>query len=95
MHHVLKSCQMVAASMGIPIETIEVMVEGFLDLRGSLAMSETVPVGFQRLHLRFKITAPEATPTQLRELREKTERYCVISQTLLKPPSLQSEWIGV
>jgi hypothetical protein len=26
-------------------------------------------------------------------LREKTEQYCVVMQTLLRPPKLQSEWI--
>jgi uncharacterized OsmC-like protein len=89
------TCQMVATAKGIPTERIEVTVEGFLDLRGALAMSETVPVGFQRLQLRFDITAPQASAEQLRELREKTERYCVVLQTLLQPPKVQSEWVGV
>jgi uncharacterized OsmC-like protein len=88
------TCQMVATAKRIPIERIEVTAEGLLDLRGTLAMSETVPVGFQRLQLRFDITAPQATPEQLRELREKTERYCVVLQTLTQPPRIQSEWVG-
>jgi len=25
-------------------------------------------------------------------LREKTEQYCVVMQTLVQPPSLQTEW---
>lgn len=74
----------------MPIERIEVAVEGSLDLRGALG-SKGVPVGSQRLHLRFDITAPQATPEQLRELREQTERYCVILQMLLQPPSMQPE----
>jgi uncharacterized OsmC-like protein len=88
------TCQMVAANMGIPAERIEVTVEGDLDLRGSLGIAKDVPVGFQRIRLRFDIAAPQATPEQLRGLREKTERYCVVMQTLVQPPSVQTEWVG-
>ena len=86
------TCQMVAAAMGIRTERIEVTVEGDLDLRGTLGISKDVPVGFETIHLRFEIAAPEATPDQLRALREKTEQYCVVMQTLAHPPKLQSDW---
>jgi uncharacterized OsmC-like protein len=89
------TCQMVAAAMGVPIERIEVTVEGDLDLRGTLGISKEVPVGFQRIDTRFEIVAPQATPEQLRALREKTEQYCVVMQTLIQPPKLQTEWVGV
>jgi uncharacterized OsmC-like protein len=87
------TCQMVATAMGIPIERIEVMVEGDLDLRGTLGISRDVPVGFQRILTRFEIEAPEATAEQIRALREKTEQYCVVMQTLSQPPRLQIEWV--
>jgi uncharacterized OsmC-like protein len=86
------TCQMVAAAMGIPTERIEVTVEGDLDLRGTLGIAKDVPVGFQRIRLRFDIKAPQATPEQLRGLREKTEQYCVVMQTLVQPPDLQTNW---
>ncbi len=86
------TCQMVAAAMGIPTERIEVTVDGELDLRGTLAISTEVPVGFESIHLRFDIFAPKATPDQLRGLRDKTEQYCVVMQTLVRPPALQTEW---
>src|ERR1700681_2913509 len=81
------TCQMVAAAMGIPTQTIEVTVEGDLDLRGTLGISKEVPIGFQGIRLRYEIAAPRATPEQLRGLREKTEQYCVVLQTLVHPPS--------
>jgi uncharacterized OsmC-like protein len=87
------TCQMVAAAMGIPTERIEVTVEGDLDLRGTLGIAKDVPVGFQRIRLRFDIKAPQATPEQLRGLREKTEQYCVVMQTLVQPPDLQTDWV--
>ena len=87
------TCQMVATAMGIPTQRIEVTVDGDLDLRGTLGISRDVPVGFQSIQLRFHIAAPEATAEQLRGLREKTEQYCVVMQTLTQPPKLQTEWI--
>ena len=88
------TCQMVAAAMGIPTERIEVTVEGDLDLRGTLGISKDVPVGFDNIRLHFNVAAPDATPEQLRGLREKTEQYCVVMQTLTRPPKLQTEWVG-
>lgn len=89
------TCQMVAAAMGIRTERIEVTVDGDLDLRGTLGISKDVPVGFETIHLRFDIAAHEATPEQLRSLREKTEQYCVVMQTLAHPPKLESDWPGL
>ncbi len=86
------TCQMVAAAIGIPTERIEVTIEGDLDLRGTLGISKGVPVGFESIRLHFDIAAPEATPEQMAALREKTEQYCVVMQTLKLPPQLQSEW---
>jgi uncharacterized OsmC-like protein len=87
------TCQMVAAAMGITTERIEVTVEGDLDLRGTLGISKDVPVGFESVRLHFDVAAPAATPEQIAGLREKTEQYCVVMQTLMRPPKLQSEWV--
>ncbi|HBY95722.1 MAG: OsmC family protein [Ardenticatenaceae bacterium] len=89
------TCQMVAAAMGIPVERIEVVVEGNLDLRGTLGVSKEVPVGFEQIRVRFEIDAPEATEQQLSALQEKTEQYCVVMQTLLNPALIQPEWVQV
>jgi uncharacterized OsmC-like protein len=86
------TCQMVATAMGVPTERIEVTVEGDLDLRGTLGISAEVPVGFERINVRFTVIAPRATPEQLRALREKTEEYCVVMQTLTQPPSVLTDW---
>ena len=40
----------------------------------------------------FDIVAPEATDAQLEDLREKTEQYCVVFQTLADQPKLETEW---
>src|SRR5215208_7989717 len=47
------TCQMVAASMGLEAERIDVLVEGDLDLRGTLGLSREVSAGFEEIRLRF------------------------------------------
>ncbi len=86
------TCQMVATAMEIPTNRIEVKVEGDLDLRGTLGISKEVPVGFETIRVAFEIDAPDATAEQLDKLREKTEQYCVVMQTLAHPPVLQVKW---
>jgi uncharacterized OsmC-like protein len=86
------TCQMVAEAMGIETEHIEVEVEGDLDLAWTLGVSKQVPVGFERIRTRFDVVAPDATEEQLESLRRKTEQYCVVFQTLVRPPELETEW---
>jgi len=86
------TCQLVATAMGIPFEHIRVNVEGEMDLSGTLGISKEAPVGFQDIHAKFDISAPQATPEQLAALKEKTEQYCVVMQTLMKPPPIRTSW---
>src|SRR5690349_23882746 len=86
------TCQLVATAMGIPFEHIRVEVEGEMDLSGTLGISKEVPIGFQDIHARFDIKAPDATPDQLAALKDKTEQYCVVMQTLMKPPQIRTTW---
>ncbi|HEY1385755.1 MAG TPA: OsmC family protein, partial [Dongiaceae bacterium] len=47
---------------------------------------ESVPVPFRKIRLRFEIES-DADAKQLETLKELTERYCVIFQTLKNPPA--------
>ena len=78
--------QMVSTAMGVPVASVHVGVEGDLDLRGTLGIDQAAPVGFSAIRLRFDVDAPEASPEQLASVLEKTERYCVVLQTLTSPP---------
>jgi uncharacterized OsmC-like protein len=78
--------------MGVPTRHIDVTVTGDMDLQGTLGLSKEVPVGFDAIHTEFKVDAPEATEEQLKALHEKTEQYCVVFQTLLNPPKLETSW---
>jgi uncharacterized OsmC-like protein len=84
------TCQMVAASMEVPVRDIGVTVEGDLDLSGTLGIDRDAKVGFEAIRLRFDIDAPEASQAQLDSLIEKTQRYCVVMQTLTTPPVVET-----
>src|SRR5277367_2615204 len=86
------TCQMVASAMGISTEAIDVTVEGDLDLQGTLGISKEAPVGFESIRVSFDVRAPGATPEQLSALQAKTEQYCVVMQTLQRPPKIESVW---
>ena len=86
------TCQLVATAMGVPTKHIDVTVQGDLDLQGTLGISKDVPVGFEAIRLQFEIDAPSASDEQVRSLQEKTEQYCVVMQTLLKPPHIETKW---
>jgi len=85
------TCQMVATSMGIETERIQVEVEGDLDLRGTLGVSRDVPAGFEAIRARFTIDAPQASEEQIASLLDKTERYCTVLQTLRSPPEVETQ----
>jgi uncharacterized OsmC-like protein len=77
----------VATALGIALRDASVSAEGDLDFRGTLGVSKDVPVGFQRIRLRFALDT-DATDEQLDTLLRLTERYCVVYQTLAHPPEL-------
>jgi uncharacterized OsmC-like protein len=84
--------QMVAANMGLDDLAISVDVEGDLDLRGTLGVPD-VPVGFQEIRVRFGVSG-DVAPDRLERLKDRTERYCVVLQTLLATPSITTRWEG-
>lgn len=88
------TCQMVATAMEVPVRDISVQVDGDLDLRGTLGIDKEVGAGFEAIRLRFDVDAPEASPEQLVSLHEKTERYCTVLQTLLSPPTIETQIVG-
>jgi uncharacterized OsmC-like protein len=85
------TAQMVAANMGLSVERLEVTVEGDLDLRGTLGVDPDAPVGFEAIRIRFEVVAPGASEEQLAKLRDRAERYCVVLQTLRRPPPIDAE----
>jgi uncharacterized OsmC-like protein len=78
----------VATALGIELRAGVVRAEGELDFRGTLGVAKEVPVGFQRIRLRFTLDT-DASEEQLATLQRLTERYCVVYQTLRTPPAIE------
>jgi uncharacterized OsmC-like protein len=70
----------VATSMELDVAG-HVRAEGDLDFRGTLGVDREAPVGFTAIRLRFELET-DATEEELAKLIERTERYCVVFQTL-------------
>ncbi len=77
----------VATALGIEVRDASVHAEGELDFRGTLGVAKDAPVGFRAIRLRFDLDT-DAPPAQRAKLIELTERYCVVLQTLSRPPAL-------
>jgi uncharacterized OsmC-like protein len=77
----------VATSLGISVRSGEVRAEGDLDFRGTMAVGRDAPVGFAAIRLAFELDS-DASEDELATLLKLTERYCVVFQTLARPPEL-------
>jgi uncharacterized OsmC-like protein len=61
----------IAAARGVTLTSVESRVEGEIDLRGILGLSDTVRNGYKRIRISFDI-AGDATPQKLREIVEQS-----------------------
>lgn len=77
----------VATALGIELRDASVEAEGDLDFRGTLGVSKEAPVGFQDIRLRISLDT-DASEDQIATLIRLTERYCVVYQTLVRPPRI-------
>jgi uncharacterized OsmC-like protein len=75
----------VATAMGITLRGGTITAEADMDFRGTLGVSKDVDVGMQAIRMHFDLDT-NATAEQRATLLKMTERYCVIYQTLRKPP---------
>jgi uncharacterized OsmC-like protein len=75
--------RMIAGRLGIELEQLEVEVSGELDVRGTLAVDRSVPVGFGRLATAIRVRAAQGTSVKrLEQLAIATEQFCVVLDKL-------------
>ena len=77
----------VATALGITVRSGRVSAEGDLDFRGTLGVDRDAPVGFRAVRLAFEVDT-DAAEDQVATLLKLTERYCVVLQTISRPPAL-------
>lgn len=78
----------VATAIGFDLKGGSVSAEGDLDFRGTLGVAKDAPVGFRDIRVTFALETSEPQE-RIDQLTKLTERYCVVYQTLAKPPVLQ------
>ena len=76
-----------ATAIGVELRDAMITAEGDLDFRGTLAVSKEAPVGFKKIRLRFQLET-DASEEERSTLVRLTERYCVVLQTLTRPPAI-------
>jgi uncharacterized OsmC-like protein len=79
------SLKAAATMLDVPLKSATVSAEGDVDLRGTLGVAPDVRVGFEEIRLRFDLET-DAPRSQLDQLLELVERYCVVFQTLQTSP---------
>jgi uncharacterized OsmC-like protein len=72
-----------AAARGIRIDALDSRVEGKIDLRGFLGISDEVPRGYEDIVVTFHVKS-DAPEEKLRECAEFSPVY----NTLLNPPKI-------
>jgi len=76
----------VATAMGLGLRSATLRADAFFDARGTLGLERTVPVGVQDIVVRVEVDT-DADDAALERLARSTERYCVVGQTLGRPPT--------
>lgn len=77
----------VATALELVVRDARISAEGDLDVRGTLGVDKTAPVGFRDIRLHFDVDG-DLTEEQLSTLLSLTERYCVVYQTLRSAPNI-------
>jgi uncharacterized OsmC-like protein len=70
-----------AAARGIEIEAIDSTLEGDLDLRGFLGLSDEVRKGYREIRINFRVKS-DASSSTLRELAQFSPVYDIVSNSL-------------
>ena len=84
--HALASCITagignIAAARGVTLTSVESHVEGDIDLRGILGLSDSVRNGFERMRISFEI-AGDAPPEKLRAIVEQARARSAVFDVL-------------
>jgi uncharacterized OsmC-like protein len=76
--------RMIASRLEIELFETKIEVTANIDVRGTLIMDKTVPVGFQSMHITMEIGARNLSDKMIHTLVNATKRSCVVYQTLKK-----------
>jgi len=75
----------VATALGVDIGEVRLRADGCFDVRGTLGIDRSTPVGVQDVVITVEVQT-DADEATLERLATLTERYCVVGQSLRVPP---------
>jgi uncharacterized OsmC-like protein len=82
-----------AAARGIRIESLATELEGELDLRGLLAMDESVSPGYERIRIRMEVKA-DCGEAELDGLLETARRHSPVCNSVCRPVPVTIERVA-
>ena len=80
----------VAAARGVHLTEVESTLEGDMDLRGALGLSEDVRNGFQQIRVRFQVKG-DAPPEKLRQIVERAQQRSAVFDSLTRGVAVSVE----
>ncbi|HSS62865.1 MAG TPA: OsmC family protein [Gammaproteobacteria bacterium] len=87
------SVRMLANLLAVELEFLEVTVAGDVDVRGTMMVDPTVPVGFQAMQCLVRLRVRGGTdPRLVAKLEAAAEQSCVVLQTLRAPPEIEARF---
>lgn len=87
--------RMIAERLGVRLSSLEVDVTGYVDVRGTLQVDRTVPVGFQSMRCNIDVQPAEGTdPKLVQKLLQAAEQSCVVMQTLRSGVPIETSFGG-
>jgi uncharacterized OsmC-like protein len=79
-----------AATLGVPLDSLEVEISGIMDPRAGSPGFEDVPIYPHEIRYAVSI-ASSAAPAEIRALQEAVERNCPILNLLRRPQAIAGE----
>lgn len=83
--------RMIADRLEIELFATKIEVTANIDVRGTLIIDKSVPVGFQSMHISMQVGARGISDKMIHTLVNATKRSCVIYQTLKKGLPISKE----
>lgn len=83
----------VATAFGVPVRSAKLSAQAVFDARGTLGIDPEVPVGISDAVVRIELDC-DADDLTMRRISAATERYCVVSQSLKRPPTFHILRVG-
>lgn len=79
-----------AAAKGIKLNAVESRLEGDIDLRGFLGISDDIRRGYDNIHIYYKIDA-DVPDEQLEELIQMGTKYSPVFDTFINPVAVTAQ----